>query len=113
MADISVFAFQFLEICVSPLIRQRNFFDHFLHLSRQFFFPQKASLRTLLSAAFESTVVVVIDQPTFLDFSFGSYCIAALTAYREPFVQQTFFSSLFAGFSIGDKCLLDFVKKFL
>src|SRR3990167_1958966 len=113
MADISVFAFQFLEICVSPLIRQRNFFDHCLHLSLQFFFPQKASLRTFLSAAFESTVIVVIDQSTFLYLSFGGYRIAALTADRESFVEQTFFSSLFAGFSIGDKCFLDFVKKFL
>src|SRR3989344_7709352 len=113
MADISVFAFQFLEICVSPLIRQRNFFDHFLHLSGHFFLPQKASLRTFLSAAFESAVVIVIDQPTFLYLPFGSYRVAALTAYCKSFVQQTFLSSLFAGLSIDDKCLLDFVKKFL
>src|SRR3989344_6747794 len=110
---IGVFSFKFFEIRVSPLVRQRNFLNHVLHLSRQFFFPQKASLRTFLSAAFECTMIVVIDQPTFLYLPFGSYRIAALTAHREPFVEQTFFSSLFAGLSIDDKCFLDFVKKFL
>src|SRR3989344_5127076 len=113
LTGFRLLAFKTSKILLPPFVGQRNFLTHGLHLFRQFFFPQKASLRTSLSAALECAMVVVIYQTTFLYLSLRCNCIAALAARCKTEKLKIFRSSLFAGFTIGDKCLLNFVKKFL
>src|SRR3989344_8360689 len=113
MEGFRLLAFQASQILVPPFVRQRNFLTHCLHLFRQFFFPQKASLRTLLSAALECAMVVVIYPTTPLNFSFRRNRVAALAAGCKTEKLKILRSSLFAGFPVGDKCFLYLVKKFL
>ena len=113
MAGFRLLAFKASKIFVPPLVGQRNFLNHCLHLLRQFFFPQKASLLTRLSAALERAMVVVIYTTRFFDFTLRRNRVAALAARCKTEKLKVFRSSLFAGLPVGDKCLLDFVKKLL
>src|SRR3989344_1208436 len=113
MAGFRLLAFKASKIFFPPFVRQRNFLTKIFYFLGQHLFPQKAIFSTSNSFALVSATIVNKFQTTFLDMSLGGNGIPALPASSKTEELKVFWPSLFAGFSILNKCRLNLVKKFL